>query len=211
VAYSLPETTMAEPARKLTFTFAEYLVQEKASQTKHEFLDCEIFDMAGGTIEHARLASKVDGELRVQLRGRRCEAFSSDLRVRVLATGLGTYPDLSIVSGRIETDPADRNTIVNPVVLVEVLSDGTEAYDRGEKFAHYRRIPSLREYVMVSQHEPRIEVFRRNEDGSWTLYEAVGGETAKLLSIDCQLAVDEVYRNALEGAGAGEVGAPAPS
>jgi Uma2 family endonuclease len=153
--------------------------------------------MAGGTIEHARLASKIDGELRLQLRGRRCEAFTSDLRIRVLASGLGTYPDLSIVCGRIETDPDDRDTVVNPILLVEVLSDSTEAYDRGEKFAHYRRIPSLREYVLVSQHEPRIEVFRRNEDESWTFYEASKGQVAKLASIDCQLAVDEVYENAL--------------
>ncbi len=192
---------MAEPARKLTFSFAEYLEQEKASRTKHEFLAGEIFAMAGGTIEHGRLAMKVASALGVQLRGRPCELLSSDVLVRVLATDLATYPDLSVVCGRIEADPADPNTVVNPIVLVEVLSNSTEAYDRGEKFAHYRRIPSLREYVMVSQREPRLEVFRRNEDGSWTLFEALLGQVAKLASIDCQLAVDEVYRSALEGAG----------
>jgi Uma2 family endonuclease len=194
---------MTEPARKLTFTFAEYLKQEKQSQIKHELLDGEIFAMAGGTIEHARLASKIDRLLGNQLQGRPCEAFSSDLRIRVLATGLGTYPDLSIVCGHIETDPEDRDTLVNPIVLVEVLSDSTEAHDRGDKFAHYRRIPSLREYVLVSQHEPRIEVFRRNEGGSWTLYEAGQGQVAKLASIDCQLAVDEVYENALQSTAGG--------
>ena len=194
---------MAEPARKLAITFAEYLQQERASETKHEFLAGEIFAMAGGTIEHGRLAIKVASLLSAQLGGRPCELLSSDVLVRVLATGLGTYPDLSVVCGRIETDPENANSLTNPVVLVEVLEGGTEAYDRGEKFAHYRRIPSLREYVMVSQQKRRIEVYRRNEDESWTLYEAGAGQSAKLASIGCELSVDEVYRSALEGAGEG--------
>ena len=194
---------MAEPARKLTATFADYLEQEKASETKHELVAGEIFAMAGGTIEHGRLAIKVASQLGAQLRGRPYESFSSDVRVRVLATDMATYPDLSVVCGRIEIDPADRNTIVNPIVVVEVLSDSTEAYDRGQKFAHYRRIPALREYVLVSQHEPRIEVFRRNADESWTLFEAGVGQSVKLASIGCQLSVDEVYVSALEGAAAG--------
>lgn len=188
---------MTDPARKLSYTFAEYLERERASQTKHEFLNGAIFDMAGGTLEHGRLAVRVGSALLAQLRGRPCEAYSSDVLVRVLATGLATYPDLSVVCGRIERDPEDANVVTNPIVLVEVLSDSTEAYDRGEKFAHYRRIPSLREYVLVSQHQPRIEVFRRNDDGGWTLYEAAGSESAKLVSIGCELSVDEVYANAL--------------
>ena len=192
---------MNEPARKLTFTFAEYLEQERTSDVKHEFVNGEIFDMAGGTIEHGRLASTVNAALRTQSRGRPCEVYSSDVRVRVLATGLATYPDTSVVCGRLERDPADANTIVNPVVLVEVLSDSTEGYDRGEKFAHYQRLPSLKEYVLVSQRSPRIEVFRRNEDGnSWTLLIAQAGERVSLASIGCELAVDEMYANALEAA-----------
>jgi Uma2 family endonuclease len=200
VPYSGPEAIMNEPARKLSATYPEYLAQELASDTKHEFLDGEIFAMAGGTPEHARLSSRVVGALLAQLRGRPCEAFSSDLRLRVLATGLATYPDVSVVCGRFEQDPEDANTLINPVVLVEVLSDSSEAYDRGEKFAHYRRIPSLREYVLVSQRRPRIEVFRRNEDGNWTLFEADASGSVQLVSIGCELSVDEVYSNAL-GAG----------
>lgn len=192
---------MNEPARKLSFTFAEYVAQEQASDTKHELVNGEIFAMAGGTIEHGRLASRVTATLLAQLRGRPCEAFSSDVRVRVLATGLATYPDLSIVCGRLAHDPEDTNTIVNPIVLVEVLSDSTEAYDRGEKFAHYQRIPSLKEYVIVSQRGPRIEVFQRNEDGkSWTLYVAEASESVNLASIQCRIAVDEVYASALDAA-----------
>ena len=193
---------MNEPARKISFTYAEYLKREETSETKHEFLNSEIFAMAGGTPEHARLAPRASAALIAQLRGRRCVVFSSDMRIRVLATGLATYPDLSVVCTRAEYDPEDSNSLVNPIVLVEVLSDSTEAYDRGEKFAHYRRIPSLKEYVLISQRERRIEVFRRNEDGSWTLFEAGAGQSVKLPSIDCELSVDEVYANALDETGA---------
>jgi Uma2 family endonuclease len=191
---------MNEPAHKLTFTFAEYLEQERASDTKHELVNGEIFAMAGGTIEHGRLTSNVTISLGAQLRGRPCAAFSSDVLIRVLATGLASYPDLSVVCGKLERDPEDANTIVNPIVLVEVLSDSTEAYDRGEKFAHYRRIPSLKEYVLVSQHEPRIEVFRRGDDGIWSLHEAGVTERVKLTSIACELSVDEVYSDPLQPA-----------
>ncbi|MEP7120563.1 MAG: Uma2 family endonuclease [Byssovorax sp.] len=192
---------MNEPARKVTFTFAEYLEQERTSDIKHEFVNGEIFDMAGGTIEHGRLAARMTKTLGIQLDGRPCDAFTADVRVRVLATGLATYPDLSVVCGALERDPADVNTIVNPIVLVEVLSDSTERYDRGGKFAHYRRIPSLQEYVLVSQHEPRIEVYRRNEDGkSWTLHIAEASEIAKIASIGCEIAVDAIYANPLEPA-----------
>ena len=194
---------MNEPARKLSVSYAEYLEQEQASDIKHELLNGEIFAMAGGTPEHGRLSSKVTGALLAELRGRPCEVFSSDVRVRVLATGLATYPDVSVVCGHLERDPEDANTLINPIVLVEVLSDSSEAYDRGEKFAHYRRIPSLKEYVLVSQRVPRIEVFRRNEDGSWTLYEAEASASVKLPSIGCELSVDEVYANALETAAVG--------
>jgi len=192
---------MNEPARKLTCTFAEYLEQERTSDVKHELVNGEIFAMAGGTIEHGRLASRIAIALGAQLEGRPCDTFSADVRVRVLATGLATYPDLSIVCGQMERDPEDANTIVNPIVLVEVLSNSTEGYDRGEKFAHYQHLSSLKEYVLASQHGPRIEVFRRNDDGkSWTLYIAKAGETASLTSIGCELAVDRIYANPLDPA-----------
>jgi Uma2 family endonuclease len=191
---------MAEPARKLMMTLAEYFALEEATGIKHEFLAGEVVAMAGGTIEHGRLASKVSSALGAQLQGRPCEVFSSDVRVSVLATGLRTYPDLSVVCTRLERDPENANSVTNPVVLVEVLSDSTEADDRGRKFAHYRRIPSLREYVMVSQDDQRIEVYRRNDaDEGWALYEATTGESVRLTSIGCELSVDEVYRSALEG------------
>jgi Uma2 family endonuclease len=106
---------------------------------------------------------------------------------------------MSVVCGRLEHDPEDANTIINPTLLIEVLSDSTEGYDRGVKFAHYQRIPSLQEYVLISQHSPRIEVFRRNPVGkSWTLDFAEASESIKLVSIGCELAVDEIYANPVE-------------
>ncbi len=191
---------MPEPARTLSFSFDEYLARERASGTKHELVNGEIYAMAGGTVEHGLLAANVIGELRSQLRGRPCAVTTSDVRIRMLATGMATYPDVSVVCGSLQRDPEDRNTLVNPVVLVEVLSTGTEAYDRREKFAHYRRIPSLREYILVSQQERRIEHCRRNDDGTWTLRDVQPPASVELVSIGCTLSLEEIYRNAFEPA-----------
>ncbi|WP_438015684.1 Uma2 family endonuclease [Sorangium sp. So ce315] len=195
---------MAEPARKRTFSFAEYLAHEQASEAKHEHVNGEIFAMAGGTPEHGLMAVNVASVLRGQLVDRRCRVYNSDVRVRVRATGLATYPDVSVVCGRLERDPEDENSILNPVVLVEVLSPNTEAYDRGEKFAHYQTIPSLREYVLVSHQRRRVEVLRRNDDGTWTLHDVREGGVAALASIGCSLPLDEVYRGVFEGPEPGE-------
>lgn len=181
-------------------THAEYLAAEAAGDQKHEFLAGEVFAMAGGTPEHSALAAAVIGELRAALRGKPCRVFSSDLRVRVEATDLFTYPDASVVCGELQTSALDRNAIVNPVVLVEILSESTEAYDRGAKAAHYRLIPSLREYVLVNQLEPRIEVYRRNEHGRFELFEARRGEQIELASVGAVLDVAAIYENPLAGA-----------
>ncbi len=190
---------MGQPVPKVYVPYAEYLEAEAKSPTRHEWLDGEIYDVAGGTLDHAGLAAAVIAALGRQLAGRRCRVFTSDLLVRVLATGLGTYPDISVVCGRAEHDPESNGmAVTNPTVLIEVLSDTTEAYDRGEKFAHYRRIPSLREYALVGQNTPKIEVFRKNEAGLWVLVaEAGAGESATLESIGCTLQVDEVYADPL--------------
>ncbi|AKT41730.1 Uma2 family endonuclease [Chondromyces crocatus] len=184
---------MSEPARLLATTFAEYVAQERHRSTRHELVNGQVYAMAGGSPEHALIAMNIGAELRSALRGRGCKVFSSDVRIRVRATGLATYPDVSVVCGELARDPEDESTLVNPVLLVEVLSPSTEAYDRGEKFAHYRRLPSLREVVLVSQSRRRVELFRRNDDGSWTLYEADGSGALDLASVGCKLALDEVY------------------
>ena len=184
---------MAEPARKLSSTFAEYLAVDEASELKHEHVHGEIFAMAGGTLEHSRITGNVARLLGNQLLGKRCVVFNSDARVRVRATGLSTYPDVTVVCGSIERDPESASTLNNPVVLAEVLSSGTEAYDRGEKFAHYQRISSLREYVLVSSQGRRIDHYLRNDDGTWTLRPVEAPETVRLPAIGCELSLDEVY------------------
>jgi Uma2 family endonuclease len=186
---------MAEPAHKLSYTFAEYIAIDEASETKHEYVNGEVFAMSGGTLTHSQLAANTIRALGDKLLERPCAVFTSDARVRVLATGLATYPDVTVVCGAIELDPENKNTLTNPVLLVEVLSDSTEGYDREEKFAHYRLIPSLREYLLVSQHERRITHLSRNDDGSWTLRDATGTDVVRLPSIGCELSLAEVYRD----------------
>jgi Uma2 family endonuclease len=188
---------MVQPISTPHMLYEEYLEAEERSAEKHEYLRGDVFAMAGRTPEHAALAMGMGAALVAGLRGRACRVFSSDARVRVVETDFTTYPDITVVCGRLETDAQDRNAIVNPVLLVEVLSDGTEAHDRGEKTAHYRKIASLREYAFVSQHEPQVEVYRRNEAGRWELYEAGRGESVELASVGCTIAVDELYRDPL--------------
>ncbi|NJL95549.1 MAG: Uma2 family endonuclease [Anaerolineae bacterium] len=188
---------MSHAAAVAHMSHAEYLAAEELSDTRHEYLRGEVFAMAGGTPEHGALAAAITIALGNLLGGRPCRVFNSDVRIRIRATGLTTYPDISVVCGQLERDGEDRNAIVNPVLIVEVLFDSTEAYDRGEKAAHYRRIPSLKEYVLVSQHQPRIEVFRRSDAGHWELYEAGAGQQIELASVGGSLDVGELYRDPL--------------
>jgi Uma2 family endonuclease len=181
------------------YAYHEYVWLEQASNVKHEYLDGQIYAMAGGTPEHAALQAAVPGVLYAQLRGGRCRTHSSDLRVRVAATGLATYPDVTVVCGPRELDP-DGSSVTNPTLLIEVLSKSTEEYDRGEKFAHYKRIPSLRQYVLVSQQERKIEVWTRDGDITWTLAVSNDGDVADLGSIGAKLDVRELYEAAAEGA-----------
>ena len=187
---------MSRPAAVSRMSYVEYLELERTSEMKHEYLRGEVFAMAGGTPEHARLAANIIGELTAALRGRPCSVFTSDARVRIEATDRATYPDVTVVCGRLEHSVDDPDSITNPVVIVEILSDATEAEDRGEKFAHYRRLASLREYVLVSQRARRLEVYRRRDE-RWLLDEAGTAESLRLESIDVVLSVDEVYRDPL--------------
>lgn len=189
---------MTPTAPERRYTFREYLELEASSELRYEFFDGAVYAMSGGSPDHSRLAANVINILATQLAGKPCQAFTSDLRVRVLETGLATHPDVSVICGGLERDPEDNNTATNPVVIVEVLSPSTQRYDREEKAAHYRRIPSLASYVLISQEEQRLEVFSRNADGSWTLREARSG-AVELMAIGCSLAVADVYRNPLQG------------
>jgi len=181
---------IAEPHHRMSY--AEYLALEGSSDVKHEYLRGQAWAMAGGSIEHGRLQANVVGELRSALQGKPCVVLTSDVKVRIDETDRTTYPDASVVCGPRAVSPDDRNAITNPMVIVEVLSESTERDDRGEKFAHYRHLPSLEEYVLVSQDVQRIEVFRREGEG-WMFVEAGPGQSLELRSIGASLSVDAVY------------------
>ncbi|MFO0586168.1 MAG: Uma2 family endonuclease [Polyangiaceae bacterium] len=191
---------MSSGAHLVRYTFREYLALEASANVKHEYLDGQIYAMAGGTPEHAALQAAISGLLFPQLRSGRCRAHGSDLRVRVVATGLTTYSDVTIVCGPRDLDAEDKGAVTNPTLLFEVLSASTEDYDRGEKFAHYKRIPSLLSYVLVSQDERRIEVWTRGAKNVWTSVVSTDGEVAELSSISARLSVRELYEAAAPGA-----------
>jgi Uma2 family endonuclease len=178
------------------FTFDDYLRVEEDSVIRHEFLDGRIWAMAGGTPDHARICANVIALLNLALRDRRCSVFTTDLRIRVRATGLATYPDVSVICGHVEIDPTDpkRHTALNPKLLVEVLSPSTEDYDRGEKLEHYQQIESLEEVVLVHHSEHKIVVWRRI-GARWVSTEHTDG--AFSLAIGCELSVSAVYRDPL--------------
>jgi Uma2 family endonuclease len=180
---------------KLNYTHTEYLGFEASSNVKHEFLDGQIYAMAGGTPEHAALAAAVITLLGPQLRGGESRPYNSDLRVRT-PTGLTTYPDVTVIYGPREIDGIDSLAITNPTLIVEVLSRSTEEYDSGDKFEHYKTFPSLREYVLVSHRERSVEVRMREEDGWRTIVVHEGGMVE--LSPGARLDVRELYDAAAE-------------
>lgn len=189
---------MYSPAHRVRYEWSEYLALEESSNTKHEFLEGRIYAMAGGTPEHAALAAAMIGVLFGQLRNGRLRVHDSHLRIRVRETGLATYPDATVVFGPLERDPAHENAVTNPTLVVEVLSRSTEEYDRGDKFEHYKRIPSLRQYVLVSHREREIEVWTQDETGDRNSVTAREGEQVILASIDARIDVRELYKAAAE-------------
>lgn len=188
---------MVQPARQL-FDFADYVLLEEVSQTKHEFLDGVVWAMAGGSPEHARIQVNLSASLRDQLAGLPCAVYSSDLRVRVKATGLGTYPDVTVVCGELELDPEDpkRHTVQNPGLVAEVLSPSTENYDRGEKLEHYRQIASLDTILLVAHDQRRVEVWTR-DDGGWKSEVVHGEGCAAVPQLGLRLALADIYRDPL--------------
>jgi len=172
----------------------EYLAAERASEAKHEYLAGEVFAMVGASWEHNLIVTNLVRELSGQLKDRPCRVYASDMRVGVEVADLYAYPDIVIGCGDDHFADTHFDTLLNPTVVIEVLSPSTEAYDRGEKFAHYRRLESLTDYLLVSQNRRRIEHFHREADGRWLLFEAAGAEAAlEIPSIGCQLVLAEVY------------------
>jgi Uma2 family endonuclease len=176
------------------FTPEEYLEIERAAEFKSEYYDGQIFAMSGGTLPHALIPTNLAIAIGAALRSRKCRVVDSDLRVRISPRGPFVYPDLTIYCGEPELADDHKDILLNPMVVFEVLSKSSEAHDRGHKFSEYRKIPSLQEYVLISQTEPRIEVFLRQPEGKWMLTEFVGLDaTCHLASVDCNFALASVY------------------
>ena len=172
----------------------EYLAVERKAETKSEYLNGEMFAMVGASREHNIIALNIAGELRQQLKGKPCETYASDMRVLIPATGLYTYPDVVVVCDEPTFEDDYVDTLLNPTLVVEVLSESTESYDRGKKFGHYRSINSLNEYLLVAQDEYRVEQFVKQVDGRWLLSDARSLESAvELTSIQCELKLKVVY------------------
>lgn len=179
-------------AERQLVTEDEYLALERASEVKHEYINGEMIAMAGATYRHNVIASNIHGMLWSRLRGKPCRALQSDQRVGITETGAYTYPDVSVVCGGPEFHPKDDWVVCNPTILVEVLSKSTAEYDRTAKFAHYRHLPSLREYLLVEQKERRVQHYRRIESGEWLFTEYTEGDV-KLPTLELTLPVDEIY------------------
>jgi len=176
------------------FSSLEYLAIERESEIRHQFYDGRMFAMSGASVERNRIARNLLVDLHNQLKGTPCEPFVNDMRVKVDASGLYTYPDVVVVCDKPEFEDEHVDTLFNPRLIIEVLSDSTESYDRGKRFEHYRQLESLTDYLLVSQTEPHIERFARTDDGAWLLTEATGLEAAiPLPTIASRLALGDVY------------------
>jgi Uma2 family endonuclease len=194
---------MSRPQARIYFTEEEYLAIERDSEEKHEYLDGRIFAMAGETESHNTICVNIASELRAQLKGGPCRTFSKDMKVRSgpepkssrSRRGLYSYPDVLVACGERLFHDYYRDVLLNPTVIIEVLSKYTEAFDRGEKFAHYRTwVPSFTDYILVSQNKPVIEYYRRQPNGEWLLATVEGLDASLSIgSIGCTLKLSEVY------------------
>jgi len=172
----------------------EYLAAERLSETRSEYLDGGVYPMTGGTANHIRIVSNITTELNTQLRGRRCDVFPVDMKVRLPDLQKFFYPDVTVVCGELQYHDERKDIILNPTLVVEVLSPSTEAFDRGAKFQAYRTIESLKEYILVSQERPQVEQYVSDGDGKWTYSStAVLGSALALPSIECTLNLNAVY------------------
>lgn len=173
-----------------------YLAFEKTSQIKHEYLNGEIFAMTGGSLDHNQINGNIFNQLKNNLRGSSCRPFTNDMRVKIKEIDKYTYPDIAVVCGEIELESINGvETLLNPIVIIEILSSATELYDRGKKFRHYRQIDSLQEYILVSQYNCLVERFVRGDNGIWQILTPYThmSQSVNIETIDCELKLSDVY------------------
>lgn len=185
-------------AQPCTFLTEEaYLQQERTGTQKHEYFAGRIYAMAGASEAHNLLALNIAALLRAHVRGRPCRAYPSDMRVKIVQTGLYTYPDFTLVCGTSNfLHPDKRDTLLNPTVIIEILSPSTESYDRGEKFQHYRTIETLQEYILVAQNKYHIEHFMRHEQHEWRLADVIGSEASlQLRALQVSIPLRAIYED----------------
>jgi Uma2 family endonuclease len=184
----------AIPNEPIHMSETEYLEFERQSEFKHEYINGEVFAMAGASYEHSLICGNLMAILKPLLRRQGCQVHDSNFRLKVEATGLLTYPDLSVICGGVQMAEGMFDTLINPILLIEVLSPSTKKYDRTEKFSDYRKIPSFKEYVLVAQDKAHIERYLRRGDGIWELKEVEGLDAKlELSSIGLTLALADVY------------------
>lgn len=185
---------MSLPQTHISHSVEEYLELEREADERHEYLDGQIYLMAGESIEHSTINANVTTRLNIALVGTPCRVLSPNMKVRTSPTGLYAYPDAAVVCGEPQFHDDRRDILINPTVIVEVLSPFTEGYDRGEKFLRYQSLASLVDYLLVAQDTPRIEHFTRQADDRW-LYSTTGDLTnsVHLASINCELRLSEIF------------------
>ncbi|MCU0570444.1 MAG: Uma2 family endonuclease [Oculatellaceae cyanobacterium Prado106] len=182
----------AVSSQPIKLTPTEYFAWEEQQLCRHEYINGEVYAMSGGTRNHSRIALKFGALLDNHLSDRSCEVFNSDCRVKIFETDDYTYPDVSVSCDR--RDKTTTQYITYPCLIAEVLSDSTEAYDRGNKFVRYRQNPQLQDYVLVSSQEIAIDLYRKNENGRWEIINYRAGDIVELQSVNLSFPIEQVYR-----------------
>ncbi len=186
------------PPETRCYTIHEYLALEEAADVKHEFDNGAVIAMSSGTFQHSQITVNLTSELRTRLKGSPCQTLESNMRLRVKNAGKYVYPDITVICNKpvFDSDDLKQTTITNPTVIIEVLSQSTERYDRGKKFDAYRELPTLREYVLISQDEPRVDIYQRRDDGQWVFKWFQGMEqSAEFESLGISIPMHEIYLN----------------
>jgi len=192
------DPVVTAPSLDTAISAEAYLAFERAAETKHEYWHGELFAMTGASRQHNLLVANLVRLLGTALLDGPCEVYPSDMRVAAASGAIFTYPDVTVVCDRPQFTDDAQDTLVNPSVVVEVLSPSTEAYDRGKKFEHYRGLASLRHYVLVAQDRMLVELYTRQGDGTWSLSDHRRGDAVGLVAPEAALAIDEIYRRVVE-------------